>query len=101
MTQEQLNKIEYSFSNSDSFVFTIGNAVYVADEVLKHSKEATIEMIGCSKIDESCFESSGDYYGDICSGPLLTIILNDPYADSNCTVASKYYDDEIVAIEEE
>jgi len=95
MTKEQINQIERSYSHSDCLVFSIGEKVFVAETCLKHQKEATIEMVDCAEIDETCFERDGEYYGDVIDAPLKTFILDDPCADNRCCVASVYYEDEV------
>lgn len=99
LTKEQINKVEQSYRNGDSIVIQIGDKVLVAETVLKHRKEATIEFQGCLEVDESCFEPNGDYYGDVKSGEEKTYILDDPYADNPNMVASVYYDDEVKGVE--
>lgn len=95
MTKEQFNQVEESFSHSDCLVFKIGERVFVTEDIFKHQKEGTIEFQDCSEVDESCFESNGDYYGDVLSGS-YNIILNDPYADKPNLVAVNYYGDELI-----
>ena len=94
MTAEQINKIENAFKHGDECVFQIGKKIYVAEEVLKHRKEATIEFVRSFESDESCFESNGEYYGDVLPSP-KTFILEDTYADNENIVALVYYEDEI------
>ena len=97
LSKEQIKQVENSFSNGDDIVFQIENRVFVAEEVLKHKKEATIEFVNCQEIDESCFESNGEYYGDVLP-ETKTYILQDCYADNNNAVATYYYEDEIEEI---
>ena len=90
----QITQVEHAFKHGDAFVFVIiGRGVFVADRVLKHKKEATVEMREVFEIDESCF-SGNEYYGDTC-GPEKMFILDDPYADNPNLVASRYHRDEI------
>lgn len=100
LSTEQIKKIEHSFKHGDNLVFTVNTRTFVSDTILKHRKEATIEMMHCSEIDESCFDSNGEYNGDVLPG-LWRVILQDPYADSSITVASLYYRDEIALIRKE
>lgn len=94
LTEEQIKKVEYSFKHGDAFVFKIeGRGVFVAERVLKHRKEATVEFREVFEVNESCFEGD-EYFGDVC-GPEKMFILDDPYADNNNMVASVYYLDEI------
>lgn len=94
LSEEQIKQVEYAFKHGDAFVFVIeGHGVFVADRVLKHKKEATVEMREVYEINESCF-SDDEYYGDTC-GPEKMFILSDPYADNPNLVASRYYQDEI------
>ena len=96
MTNEQFKLVEESFSRSaDCLVFKIGERVFVTDTIFKHKKQGTIEFQDCNEIDESCFVSSDEYYGDTLP-KIYNIILNDPYADNQNAVASSYYDDELV-----
>ena len=95
MTQEQINKINQSFSHSDSIVIQVGDKIYVADDLIKRRKYGEIQFKDCSEINESCFESNGEYYGDVCGGPLVDIYLDDPYADEPNEVATVYYQDEL------
>ena len=95
LSNEQIKQVEHSYSHSDCLVFSVGEKVYVAESCLKHRKESTIEMVECAEIDESCFSPDGEYYGDVTSSPLKTIILDDPCANNEHCVASKYYEDEI------
>ena len=98
MTKEQINKIEHSFKHGDCFVFTVGERVFVAFEgVRKYKKEATIQMMNCDEVDESCFDSNGDYNGDT-KGNNVDVYLADPYADYENQVASHYYDDELIEV---
>lgn len=100
LSKEQIKQVERSYKHSDCLVFCIENEnatsrrVFVAETCLKHRKEATIEMVECAEVNETCFEKSGDYYGEVV-GPLKNIILDDPYADEECCVASIYYEDEV------
>ena len=95
MDQEKINKIEYAFKHGDCFVFQIeGRGVFVAERVLKHKKEATVEMCESYEVDDTCFQEDGEYYGDTKGAP-VTFILDDPYADNASTIASVYYLDEI------
>lgn len=94
LSEEQIKKVEHSFKHGDAFVFVIeGRGVFVADRVLKHKKEATVEMREVYEVNEKCF-NDGDYYGDTW-GPEMMFILSDPYADNANLVASRYYQDEI------
>lgn len=93
MTKEQIKQIEQSFRHSDDMVFSISGRVFVAEKVLKHRKEATVEMVNCQEIDETCFEGE-NYYGDVLP-ETKTIILDDPFADQQNMVASVYYTDEV------
>lgn len=96
LTKEQIKQVEHSFKHGDGFVFVIEDrGVFVADRVLKHRKEATVEMRDCAEVDETCFGPNGEYDGDITNAPLKNFILDDPYADYDNTVASIYYSDEI------
>ena len=100
LTRQQVRQIERSYQHSNCVVFSIEDnksnkrRVFVAETCLKHSKEATIEMVECAEVDETCFEKTGDYYGEVV-GPLITIILDDPCADNENCVASIYYEDEV------
>ena len=95
MTPQQLRKINNSFSHSDSIVFQIGDRVFVADDLVKRRKYGEIQFKDCSEIDESCFDSNGNYDGDVCKGPLVDIYLDDPYADYPNEFATLYYQDEL------
>ena len=101
LSKEQIHQIERSYKHSNCLVFCIenGNAtsrrVFVAETFYKHPKEATIEMVDCAEIDESCFEPNGDYYGDVTNAPLKNIILDDPCVHNDYCVASVYYEDEV------
>lgn len=100
LSAEQIKKIKHSFKHGDNLVFTVDTRTFVSDTILKHHKDALIEMMHCSEIDESCFDSNGEYNGDVLPG-LWRVILKDPYADSSITVASLYYRDEISLISRE
>ncbi len=100
MTKEQITQIEYSYKHGDALVFRVGEKVFITDRTLKHRKEATIEMVDCNEVDETCFASNGEYYGDTLPKS-YRIILNDPYADNDNVVASVYYEDELVSMREE
>jgi len=101
LSKEQIQQIEHSYKHSNCLVFCIENSnstqrrVFVAETCQKHAKEATIEMIECAEIDESCFEADGEYYGDVTNEPLKTIILDDPCVNNPNCVASVYYEDEV------
>ena len=95
MTNEQFQMVEESYGNGDALVFKVGERVFVCEEALKHRKEATVEMVDCSEIDETCVTKSGEYYGDVISAPSFTMILADPYADYPDEVATIYYEDEL------
>ena len=95
MTKEQFNQVEESFSHSDCFTFKIGERVFVTEDIFKHQKQGTIEFQDCNEVDESCFDSDGEYYGDVLPSS-YNIILNDPYADEPNIVATNYYCDELV-----
>ena len=98
MTQEQIKLIEHAFSKSDILVFCIGDRVFITEEdILKHKKEATIELTECSEVDESCFNSDGTYDGDCLPG-LYTIILQDHLSELDTAVETRYYEDEVVEI---
>lgn len=97
LTDEQIKQVEYSFKHGDYTVIVVGSKVYVADEVLKHRKEATVEFKGCCEVDETCFESNGEYFGETLPEE-HTVIVSDAYADSPCMYDSLYYEDEIVSI---
>ena len=95
LTKEQITQVEHSFKHGDCFVFQIeGRGVFMAERVLKHRKEATVEMRECHEIDESCFQNDGEYYGDV-KEKELNFILDDPYVENENTIASIYYLDEI------
>lgn len=100
MNKKQIELIVEAYSHGDDLVFQVGERVFVAEQVLKHRKEATIEMMQCSEVDETCFDSEDEYYGDVLAGS-YRIILNDPYADYENSVATVYYDDEIVEFRKE
>lgn len=94
LTLAQFRQVEDSFRHGDELVFRIeGRGVFVADRVLKHKKEATIEMRGCFEVDETCFYDE-DYFGDTL-GKEINFILADPYAGYDSAVATVYYEDEI------
>lgn len=94
LSEEQIKQVEYAFKHGDAFVFVIeGRGVFVADRVLKHKKEATVEMREVYEVNAQCFDGD-EYYGDACE-PELMFILSDPYADNPNLVASRYYQDEI------
>lgn len=94
LSEEQIKKVEHAFKHGDAFVFVIeGRGVFVADRVLKHKKEATVEMREVYEVNEKCFNDN-DYYGDTW-GPEMMFILSDPYADNPNLVASRYYQDEL------
>lgn len=95
MTKEQIRKIDQAFKHSDDLVFTIDGRAFVAEVALKHRKEATVEMVNCQEIDETCFEPDGSYYGETLE-KTETIILRDPFADEPNMIATIYYADEIV-----
>ena len=94
MTNEQINQIEQSYSHGDCMVFQIGNKVFVAETVLKHRKEGTVEFQDCQEVDETCFGENGEYDGDVLD-KVENFILADPLADEPNSVASVYYEDEI------
>lgn len=98
LTEEQIKKVEHSVKHGDATVIVVANKVYVANEVLKHHKEATVEFVDCNEVDESCFESDGEYIGEILPGE-KTIIVADAYPESDCVYASYYYEDEVKVIE--
>ena len=101
MTEEQFCSVQDSYKHSDTLVFQVGKKIYISEEVLKHRKEATIEMMNCSEVDDTCFDDNGyDYDGTVCPG-LFRIILQDPFAEFDNTVASVYYDDEVVLLQRE
>lgn len=100
MTREQIKQIEHSYKHGDALVFRVGEKVFVTDSILKHRKEATIEMVDCNEVDETCFANNGEYYGDTLPKS-YRIILNDPYADNENVVAAEYYEDELVSMHEE
>ncbi len=101
MTKSQIALIERSFHPcGDTLVFQVGSRVFVSDEILKHRKEATIEMMNCCEVDDTCFDSRGEYYGETLN-QMYRIILHDPYPDSEAMVATVYYDDEVVQIRKE
>lgn len=95
LNEQQFKQVEHSYKHENVLVARIGNDVYVCDKVIKHQKEGTIELKDCVRVDETCFEKNGDYYGDITNDPLKNFILDDCYADSESAVASVYYEDEI------
>ena len=99
MTNEQFNQVEESFSCGDCLVFKIGERVFVTDTILKHPKQGTIEFQDCNEIDESCFESNGEYYGETLL-KTYNFIIADPYADNENQIATIYYNDEIEEEEE-
>ena len=101
LSKERIEKVERSYRHSDCLVFVVGERVFVAEECLKHPKDATIEMIECAEIDDSCFGFSpndDDYNGEVSDAPLKNIILNDPFHHNANAVASVYYDDEVVEV---
>lgn len=107
LTNEQIDLIEYAYKHSDCLVFTIEddnhtrNRVFIVEssDILKHPKEATIEMQNCIEVDETCFEDRGygfEYYGEyLYKEPLKNIILSDPYPDNENIIESLYYEDEV------
>ena len=97
LTDEQIKQIEHSFKHGNSTVIVVDSKVYVADEVLKHRKEATVEFRGCCEVNETCFESNGEYFGETLPEE-HTVIINDTYANNPYMYASLYYEDEIVSI---
>lgn len=101
ITPDQYRLIERSFSNGDTLVFRVGGRVFITEEdTLKHRKEATIEMVNCSEVDQSCFNADGSYDGDVLP-QLYRIILQDPQADVDNVVETLYYDDELISCEPE
>lgn len=94
MTNQQIYQIEQSYRNGDCMVFQIGKRVFVAETVLKHRKNATIEFQDCQEVDETCFGENGEYDGDVLD-EVKNFILEDPCADEPNCVASIYYDDEV------
>lgn len=94
MTNQQINQINQSYRHGDTMVFQIGNKVFVAETVLKHRKQGTVEFRECQEVDETCFGENGEYDGDVLD-EVKNFILADPYADQPNCVASIYYEDEI------
>ena len=93
LTYDQVQQVKHSFKHGDDFVFQIEGRVFVAETVLKHKKEATVEFQECYEIDETCFEGE-DYYGETLSEEKL-IIIEDTFADYENIVSSFYYQDEV------
>ena len=94
LNKSQIEQVEHSFKHGDAFVFQIEGRVFVAETVLKHKKEATVEFQECFEVDETCFEGN-EYYGETLNQEKL-IILKDPCADNDYAIESIYYQDEII-----
>lgn len=94
LTKSQIKQVIHSYKHGEYMVVTIGDKVFVCEEVLKHPKEATVELRNCQEVDESCFEPNGEYYGETL-GQDFTYILDDPCADQPELIATVYYSDEI------
>ena len=99
LTKEQINQIEYSFKHGGGIVLIIGENVYVAERCTKYKKSGNITYFDCFKVDESCFEKDGSYYGAVIPGR-KKIRLKDPYAFNENIIASVYKEDEIIKIKE-
>lgn len=94
LNEQQLKQVENSFKHSNVLVARIGEEVYVCERTLKHKKEGTIELRECYKVDETCFEENGEYYGETLNEE-KNFIMEDYYANYDYAVASIYFEDEI------
>lgn len=98
LTKKQRQIINHSLKHSDGAVLITIEGVgdYIALDSAKHRKEATIEFMNASLVDDSCFYGD-NYYGDV-RPENFTIILNDPWADNPNLIETRFYKDELVSM---
>lgn len=98
LTKEQRDIVEQSLKHCGDVVLISIEGVgdYIATEVFKHRKEASIEFRNASLVDESCFYGK-NYYGDV-KPENFTIILADHLADNENLVETRFYKDELITI---
>ena len=95
---EHLTKIERSYSNGDEVVFVVGNKIYVCfGGVDFHDHNKTIHFKDCNRVDETCIEANGEYFGDGV-GDCVDVYLDNHLWENPNMVETRFYDDELIEI---